>query len=43
MFEEKVGQEMEQLNEKYEVDCFSDSELDLEGDEEENYQYEYKY
>ena len=34
---------MERLNEKYGLDCFSDSELDSELDEGENYQYEHKY
>ena len=36
-------EKMEQLNEKYRLDCFSDSELDSESDEGENYQYEHKY
>ena len=34
---------MEQLNEKYRLDCFSDSELDSELDKGENYWYEHKY
>ena len=34
--------EMERLNTKYNLDCFSDSELDSESDEEE-YQYEHGY
>ena len=34
---------MEQLNEKYGLDCFSDLELDSESDEGEQYQYEHKY
>ena len=34
---------MERLNEKYGIDYFSDSELDSESDEGENYQYEHKY
>ena len=34
---------MEQLNDKYRLDCFSDSELDFESDEGENYKYEHKY
>ena len=34
---------MELLNEKYGLDCFSDSELDSASDEGENYQYEHKY
>ena len=36
-------EKMEQLNEKYGLDCFSDSELDSESDEGENYQFEHKY
>ena len=35
--------EMERLNSKYNLDCFSDSELDFESDEEEQYQYEHGY
>ena len=31
------------MNEKYGLDCFSDSELDSESDEGENYWYEHKY
>ena len=34
---------IEQLNEKYGLDYFSDSELDSESDEGENYRYEHKY
>ena len=34
---------MKQLNEKYRLDYFSDSELNSESDEGENYQYENKY
>ena len=34
---------MEQLTDKYRLDCFSDSELDSESDEGENYRYEHKY
>ena len=34
---------MEQLNVKYGLDFFSDSELDSESDEGENYRYEHKY
>ena len=34
---------MEKLNEKYGLDYFSDSELDSELDEGENYRYEHKY
>ena len=37
--EEKIGR----LNEKYNLDCFSSSELDSELDAEENYKYEHKY
>ena len=35
--------EMERLNSKYNLDCFSDSELDSESDEREQYQYEHGY
>ena len=35
--------EMERLNEKYNLDCFSDSELDSESDEGEQYHYEHGY
>ena len=35
--------EMERLNSKYNLDCFSDSELDLESDEGEQYHYEHGY
>ena len=34
---------MERLNTKYNLDCFSDSELDLESDEGEEYKYEHGY
>ena len=34
---------MERLNRKYNLDCFSDSELDSESDEDEWYQYEHGY
>ena len=34
---------MERLNTKYNLDCFSDSELDSESDEDEQYQYEHGY
>ena len=34
---------MEWLNEKYRLDCFSDSELDSESDEGENYRYKHQY
>ena len=36
-------QEMERLNEKYNLDCFSDSELDYESDEDGQYQYQHGY
>ena len=36
-------EEMERLNTKYNLDCFSDSELDSESDEGEQYQYEHGY
>ena len=36
-------EKMERLNEKYCLDCFSDSELDSESDEGEEYRYEHKY
>ena len=35
--------EMERLNSKYNLDCFSDSELDSESDEGEQYQYGHEY
>ena len=35
--------EMERLNEKYNLDCFSDSELDSVSDEGEQYFYEHGY
>ena len=35
--------EMERQNNKYNLDCFSDSELDSESDEGEEYQYEHGY
>ena len=35
--------EMERLNSKYNLDCFSDSELDSESDEGEQYRYEHGY
>ena len=34
---------MEKLNAKYNLDCFSYSELDLESDEGEQYKYEHGY
>ena len=36
-------EEMERLNTKYNLHCFSDSELDSEPDEGEQYQYEHGY
>ena len=33
--------EMERLNTKYNIDCFSDSDFDSESDEDEHYQYEH--
>ena len=38
-----MGGEMKKLNEKYGLDCFSDSELDSELDEGENYRCKHKY
>ena len=35
--------EMERLNSKYNLDCLSDSELDSESDEAEQYHYEHSY
>ena len=35
--------EMERLNTKYNLDCFSDSKLDSESDKGEQYQYEHRY
>ena len=35
--------EMERLNSKYNLDCFSGSELDSESDEGEQYQYKHRY
>ena len=35
--------EMERMNSRYKLDCFSDSELDSESDEGEQYQYEHGY
>ena len=34
---------MERLNSKYNLDCYSDSELDSESDEGEQYYYEHGY
>ena len=36
-------EEMERLNSKYNFDCYSDSELDSESDEGEQYLYEHGY
>ena len=36
-------EEMERLNSKYNLDCYSDSELDSESDEGEQYHYEHGY
>ena len=36
-------EEMERLNAKYNLDCFSESELDSESDEGEQYKYEHGY
>ena len=36
-------EEMERLNEKYNLDCLSDSELDSASDEDEQYQYKHGY
>ena len=36
-------EEMERLNAKYNLDCFSESELDLESHEGEQYKYEHGY
>ena len=35
--------EMERLNSNFNLECFSNSELDSESDEEEQYQYEHRY
>ena len=35
--------EMERLNSKYNLDCFSDSELDSESDEGQQYQCKHRY
>ena len=35
--------EMERLNNKHNLDCLSDSELDSESDKGEEYQYEQRY
>ena len=41
--EEEMKKKMERLNEKYGLDCFSNSELDSEFDEGEDYRYEHNY
>ena len=40
---QRVGEKIERLNDKYGLDCLSDSELDSESDEGEDYGYEHKY
>ena len=40
---QQLEEEMEKLNEKYNLDCFSDSKLSFESDEDERYQYEHGY
>ena len=40
---QQLEAEMERLNFKYNLDYFSDSELDLESDEAEQYPYEHGY
>ena len=40
---QQLEAEMERLNSKYNLDCFSDSELDSESDEGEQYHYEHGY
>ena len=35
--------ELQRLNTKYKLDCFSELELDSESDKDEQYQYEYEY
>ena len=39
----KWKEEMERLNAKYNLDCFSESELDSESNEEEQYKYDHGY
>ena len=41
--EQQWEEEMERLNYKYNLDCYSDSELDLESVEGEQYCYEHGY
>ena len=38
-----MGREIERLNEKYNLDCFSSSELDSETDSDSDYWYNHKY
>ena len=40
---QQLEAEMERLNTTYNLDCFSDSELDLESDEGEECKYEHGY
>ena len=40
---QKWNEEMERLNSKYDLDSYSDSELDSESDEGEQYCYEHGY
>ena len=42
-FHKQWEAEMERLNAKYNLDCFSESELDSESDEGEQYKYEHGY
>ena len=42
-FHKQWEAEMERLNAKYNLDCFSDSELDSESNEGEQYKYEHGY
>ena len=39
----QLEEEMERLNTKYNLDCFSEYELDSESDEGEEYKYEHGY
>ena len=43
MAKQQWEEEMERLNSKYNLDCYSDSELDSESDEGEQYHYEHGY
>ena len=40
---QQLEEDMERLNIKYNLDCFSDSELDSKSDEVEQYQYKHGY